>query len=1531
MKSFLRSTYTIGIIALFLIVALLGVSQTDTFRSYVHAKLVEAVLASTGYALSLDRIEGNFFTRVKIRNVTIRDENEEILQADFIDFRFNPLPLLLRKVSFRNIQISNPVIFLTRHNNGSWNIDGFLKGPAPDTTKSTWTIDLKYVDLRDARIYLTDNLRLQQQKLPGAKSLPSDAINYAKVRLESVNLNISARIEPGNTWLRVSKCAFIALEPYFELLNLSGEASLKPRSVSLSNLKVETNNSLFAFTGRLGNILFSEIRDLSGFADATIDASLDAHHISFNEVRQFLPHELYFLDRTVGLRAKASGSFENLNINEFVLTTPRTYLQINGSIANLHEPKKTTLNLESSNSLIEPFDISDYLPGISIPDLSEFGKVSCNLRFVGTPLNFKASFEGTTERKGSFVIDANFDLRNNVPTYKGSIVTRDFDVSGILFDKNIGSNLHSQITFDGSGSNPNDMIAIVRAEIDSSVFYDLPINQSVIILNIAQGSARLRSTLRTERTELDLVGRLDFAETENPTFSLNAKVNSLNLAELLRDNTYDSDLYFDLTAAGSGLEFEKMEGHAQVQFLRSRFGREFFDPTEAKLVYRTADQSSNRFLDLETDAGQLTVKGSFTPKSFISSFVQGSKHLADAVQDRLAALDSLHSLSTPANGISVPASFIPTDGFDQLNADFDLSIVDLYPLGVILGNHLEGALRFSGNISGSNDRLFLQGNLDSPYFLLGPDGENLFMQSSTLGCNLRFQPNLSNLDSLEASFIFNSGRTHLGKLRFFDTDLSLNIDGLHSTYQFKTNIDSLLMLDLEGTSLFTPQRYVFTIPRLSLSTADISYKTKEAIDVQLGRNGFYTNSLIISNREESLSFSGLFSPNNYSDFKVSINNFSVENLRFFFSDKKLSQQFATTSGIVNSDSRFSGLFSNLAINADIHAEDLRVRETPVGDLRGTLGLHDGLMDVFLQLRTQREDSQENPDLLVSGTIPLKSEGVEQGTLTANRQMNLLVRSKEFNLEYIKPFVPLLSNLSGTISCDVTIGGTIDDPTYLGSISVQNSRFLFEPLNINYVVDGRLVPRGNRIALEDVTVKNIPQDRSDGSMNVTGTFSLEGLRIRDFNLTANGQLLIMKESAARSRQTLYGDLFGATGSSGIQWSGSPELSQVSGEVLIKNANLTLPPSRDSYVDRQRNIDFVFIDDTTSAEKRAEEEKQRDSIRFPRRSRSAEIMGPTLPEAAHSDLRKTGETPSGTYSAESSFLNNIIYNLAIETIGVSQLRIIVNQVTNEVLFADFKGRLFFNKEKDQTRLTGEVELSNRSFYNYIRQFQASGKLFFTGDPENPELDVIAKYEGYHQSSPAYGMLDSARAPIDDEKVTVSLEIKGTRREPKVTMGLVRETQSGDRIESSDVQADAISYLVSGKFRDELTPQERTSLFTTSLAGIGSSILSGPLTEIMRREFGFISSVDVLYYGGNIQGATDIRLTGEIGDAVIRFGGRVFSDIGNANVNIQLPMSSLLRSDRWRNFVFELERKAEGFEGIDQRREPTNGVRLLYRITF
>jgi hypothetical protein len=307
---------------------------------------------------------------------------------------------------------------------------------------------------------------------------------------------------------------------------------------------------------------------------------------------------------------------------------------------------------------------------------------------------------------------------------------------------------------------------------------------------------------------------------------------------------------------------------------------------------------------------------------------------------------------------------------------------------------------------------------------------------------------------------------------------------------------------------------------------------------------------------------------------------------------------------------------------------------------------------------------------------------------------------------------------------------------------------------------------------------------------------------------------------------------------------------------------------------------------------------------------------------------------------SFLDGISYDVGIETQGSTQLRFIFNTQTSEELFADFQGRLYFSRIPGTSRLTGEVDVGNRSYYNFIKRFEATGKLRFTGNVLNPELDVSATYEGKHDTTNQYQTFGACVGPDKPHQVLVTLHITGTRDEPRTKISLqTRIPPSLDWMnwQCGDEEGNAMAFITLGQYLNELTEQQRTGIGTNlgSSVGfaIGSGVLSGPVSEAIRKNFwGGFQSLDVLYYGGQFGQSADLRVAGQVGEAVIRAGGYVFTgDLGNTNVSVELPMSYVIGVERLHHLILTIERRVEGIQNAEEQRRASDGVRLGYRFTF
>lgn len=1542
MKKLFRSTYYTGFVAVFLIVAALGFTQTNTFRFYLRTLIIESVGEGINGELLLNRLEGNLLTGFWVDSVAVVESGVPVLFIDRIEARYDPLSIFVKRVSLSHVKLVRPVFSLRRSSDSIWNTARLFKPASPDSTPSSWVIIVKQVEMQGGTFSILDSAALRQRKGNSAPH-PSNEFDFANLSLGDLALDAGIRIGDGTLSGIIRSLSFASSAPNFRLEKLSGDLFFSPTEASVRSLDIKTERSFLRVSARVQNANVAAVDDLRDLQDAPLSMNLKLNALDLAELKQVVGSSLSFLDRSVKCDLEVEGTFNALELTSFHLQTSRSSINLAGAITNIHTPGELELDLASLNSTIDARDAREFFPGLRLPNLDSLGLVKYDLWFKGRPTLFTARL-ASFSRAGSVELQTTIDSRGKELSYEGTAITSRLNLEPILQEKNLASSLNSTITVKGSGTTTAAFSGTLTAQIDTSEFRGMRVRPSTLTVEAAARTIRSKLIATLGSARLDVSTNLVLQTNDSVAFRVLGTVGSLNLADLLKNPRYQSDLSFELRSSGIGLDPEHMRGNLDILFSRSSFGGESFDRSVLNVALNTAD-SNHQVFRLRSEPVDLDIDGTFTPGSFLAAIEQGVTMFGNTVGHRFSTLDSLQSNSrnrAPARTFhsDLPPLSRATD------AAFTLRVRDAHPIGVFLHRDLGGNLWLTGSVSGAPSGISFGGQVLAESFRYADEGTSLQLANSNLSFSVKGLSPGSSVADLVTTVEFRAREFMLDSLLFSGMSSDIQWRNDSSSFQATALIDSFARVDLRGGSAYDSGSIAIRLEQLLVDVRSYALENIDPVRIRLGADGFKIENLWMRHEVEEVYADGYFDPAGISDVRISLRNFLLNNLRNFssrFSDGAGGPLF---SGIVNAEGGFQGTFEQPDLRLTLNANGVRYRETVFGQITSRSSYSDGILQTDTQFRSRPEQATAPPDVLVEGSLPYHLAFRSAPGTIPEGNMDLSVRAAGFQLQFIEPFINELRNMSGTMVCDMKLGGTIASPTYEGSMELKEARFLFTPLNIPYIVNGRFVPHGRRIALEQVTVANIPQDRPDGRLRLEGSFTLEGLKIRDFVLLANGQLLVMKESARRPGQNLFGDLFGATSSSGIQWRGTPEHSSVTGSLFIRNANLTFPPTRQlQEVQGNRIMIRRISEDQEQQQQFSVTPQPVDTLMAagpagiaPAREVQSDAMA-TFPLFLNgrNGGRKGSQSDSAGQGA-TSFLDHIVYDLTIETQGITQVRFVFNNLTSEELFADIKGRATFTKEEDKVRLVGEVELGTRSYYNSIfKKLDATGKINFTGDPFNPELDVIARYEGVYgkaggDSTASAATNNEINIPEDTRKVIVSLLITGTKEQPKVQTQLAFETSDGRTVQATgDVEANALSYLVTGSFRNELTQSERGSLISTSiLGGLTSSVLSGPLTEFLRKELGVIRSVDVIYYGGNFQESADVRVTAEFGDAVLRLGGKIFSDINNTNASIQLPMSALLGSERWRNLILEAERRVEGVESIDQRRE-SRGIRLLYRITF
>jgi hypothetical protein len=1518
-RRFFRTTYSLAIIVLFILVALGGFTQTKMFRSYVRTLLVETVASELRGELYLGPIEGNLITGFRVDSVSLRTDGEEVVTVQSVEAKYDPLGLLAKRIAVSRLTLKNPVVRLNRSADGSWNIARLLKSSG-DSTPSSWALNFKQIQIVQGSVRISDSLSLARRAVDSSLQISPWRFDYVNLRIDSISLDAGLSVAAREIGLLVRSVACTVPDPRFQVKEFSGEFELTPTAASVRTLDLQSGKSHVRLDARMDSIDITKISELAQLRTVPIAARLNVENLDFGELKQFIGSPVKFLEREVACQAVFDGAFGAISARNVTIETGSSVVRIAGTVTNLHRPSDLELDLASFKNKVDPIDVQRIMPSLGIPDLTALGTIAYDLEFKGRPTLFHVRLSSVSAI-GSVGADGNLDVRGGNLSYDGDIKTSEFNLAPLAGDSALASNLKMHVSLQGQGTRLSEMTSTIRAEIDSSRFYNLPVGRSVVVVDVADRVVRPRLALHIGSAQVDIGGTAQIRPLNRMSYDLSGRVNSMNLAEVTHRREHKSDVSFDLQAKGEFETLNALSGTIDLTFSRSSIDTVRFDGGPATIHVNTL-VPGEQTIEMNCDVIDLGLRGYFTPSTVVSSLGRGVTLIKEAFRYRISTLDSTKAAQPGGQVVAFRSGVRQTR--DSANYSFNIAVKNSFPLGVLLGRALDGNLTMVGRVTEGVNGITLRGSTTIPDLWYSDPSVQFALHGARISFDVGGLSHENLLQTMALSFGVKASRFDIEDLQTADLQLDAGIVGDSVSCQLSALLDSLVTVRARGSGRHANRLVSFDLNSLEADFSSRTFQSTRPIRLLVGRDGLRVANLIMRHENEEVAASGLFDPAGSSDLTMSLYSLDVSALPKMFRRTAPPESLPVIGGLVSAVGWFRGTFEEPQFSLELSASGVRYETEQFGQITLRSSYADRTLNVDTRLQAPLVGSSAKPELEVKGTIPYDLSFREERGAQLEGEMNLDVRADRFRLEVLDPFVPEISNLRGVLTCDMKLRGTVSSPSYEGALSLENARFLFDPLGIQYIVDGKLVPHGRQIALENVALRNTPEDRSDGKVNLTGSFSLEGLKIKDFDLSANGQLLVMKESARWAGGGLYGDLFAGIGPGGVQWKGTPSRSFATGGVFVKYANLTLPPTREVKDLPNSRIEVRFIDDKREA-----------GPAHQIAPKSLLALSKSLSGSPRPGTSAQGAQEVSPPKAE-SFLDNIVYNLTVESQGVTQLRFVFNDFTNEQLLADLQGRTAFTRDGEQMRLTGELKLGSRSYYNYFKKLDATGKLRFTGDPLSPELDVVASYEGVHR-----GALDTATTLLSgsqsgatgSEKVVVKVYITGSRDQPKVRMSLERYDPTGNLIreERKDVEGDAIAFLVTGTFRDELTQQDRLSLAGSSvLGGMASSILSGPLTDLLRKEFGIVRSVDVLYYGGSFQESADLRLTGELGEAVFRLGGRVLSDLNNTNVSIQLPMSAIVGSEKWRNLVLEAERTVQGVETFDQRRE-SRGVRLLYRIIF
>jgi hypothetical protein len=1475
-------------------VVLIGYTQTGVFRSNLRSFLYNTVQSNLNATVYFGEIEGNLFSGFSIDTLMIYVDHKPFVESGKILITYNLLDGLNNTIHVRTLTIEHPKVYLTRRKDGSWNVDHLSRSTAPpDSLPSKIFIDARKIFLRNATFAMVDSTGEMYSSIviDGRKS-----VNYSNLFVRNINLDFSGMYSSKGLSASIEKLSFELPREKFTLNNLSADILYTKDSARVSNLTIETPNSHLALNAHMSGVDVFSIKDIKALEDCPTDASISSSNVAAQDLQTFLP-VLYFIKGSVLVDASIQGIFSRLTIKKLDASFANTSLHVTGTVSDLHTPKDLRLDVVSKQSTITPTDAPELLPYFHIPNYPELGMLTMDFQFVGKPLDFMV-VSTLKSSAGDIAVDGEMLITESDLHYKGMLTGRNVHLEKIFSVSQLATQLNVKTYIEGKGTSIDRLDAVATIEIDSSLLNGVPVSSASLALKAKE--KKINSTLTIDSPEGNIRSSVDMDFNKAvPAYNLSAAVRQLNLAPIVKDDYYATRLSFDVTRSASGFDFLDGDAETKIQLFPSTFRSYTTDSSKIFASIKT-DSSSRRTITVESPIADGKISGFFTFNGFLHAINSSVKQFNNMYAYQRRVTDS----SYIAEKDSVLT--VPTDAVVH-KMDYDITVKNLRPIAVVFRlPSFDATGHISGHLEGNDKRALLSGAMDLKKIF--------FAQDSTMvqGRNIVLDYNIANADSLATNSTLPVNvdlHSHIEDLMinntiFKQSDVALQISDTSGAIRVFADVDTTMSFGVEGKIGILPHSEHFDLSKLKVMYQGYELENASNVAFRLSPDGCAVDSSLFVHRNQQLALSGNYHFNGMIDGTASIRKFNLPDIHYFSTSENFRESTADLDGLVDADVKLRGTVADPRFTIVIHGDSLSYKHSLIGTLSGLIRYADRNADVDVRL-SNNSDTALSHSAMVKGKIPVDLRFQNVPDRTSLDGLNVQLTSSNLNMSALDPFIPELKNMEGTIQSDIAVSGSLKNPAMKGSAHLINGLFVFETNGLQYTAHGTIILDSNKISLADFKIQNIPSDFNDGGIMVGGYILMKGFAPEEYHLTANGELLALSSHSRSAGSYFFGTLPVSTGKESLHFDGTFDRSRVSGIVYVADASLIFPPTQQTSSYSGSGTGSVqFVDDTSK------------------------VVVDTVKEDI---FLPVGKIVSGPKTLERTFLDGFGYTLTIQTEGPMTIDMIFNPNAGayEELKAFLNGKLILTKNENGTQLTGTIEVGGESYYSFYKNFNATGSLTFVGDPENPQLNIVATYEGTHRPD--------EMNTTKDEKAIVTLTITGTRIAPKISIGLKTVDASGKETErTGDVENDAIAFLLTsapgtpGKFRDELTADDRTkignqlaSAFTGSFI---NSMLSGAVMEfVQKNKIPFIKSFQVRDVGTD-PAKTDIRLGGEFLDATVNLGGRVFSDINNTNVSIQYPIGDKVK----RNFMIEVEKKTEDYDFTVQTRT-TLGARIFYRFTF
>lgn len=1509
-----------GIILILLIGVFLFV-QTGTFNNmaldYAVENLNEGLQRNDG-KIHVTSLKGNIFTGLQLDSGNITLGKDTLIKFNYIDLKYDIWGLLDKRISLDHIIINSPEVSFTKIKDSTenmlWNFSKlFSSSDDLDTGASAfdWDISVNKLKIENGFFHTTDELS-DSLLFIKAQNNNQTEFDFNNLTVTDLNLELNAEYFTDNKNVEMKSFSFNT-NADFNVNSFVFKAVIDEDDTitEVTSFDILTDRSHIKFNKLvLNNFNPFDSVTFDNFKDKEFEADINIEKFNFSDLRFFVP-DADMLDSAVSLVLLAKGKYGDFNVSDLTLRLPDSYINIKGNVKHLHEPDSLYLNVAAEDMDILAKDIKTVYNDASMPELSYLGRVKADLEFDGTFEKFYSKFD-IASYVGSADGIVNMDLTNE--NYNGKISTANLDLGKILRDNSLSSRLNLYSEFSGRGFAPGSMVTSVKYHLSNSYIAGFDIRISEGIVNLSGNNVNLNIRHISSFGSVTAKGKVNISNMDNPVYALSGKVKNLNIAKFTKSSEDKSSLNFSYNVKGRGISPENINGSYNFDIENSYFADNQIPQTALDIEVRTS--GADDAVIVSTDFFDLNAEGNFDISSLGNVLSYNIGLISEKFQNKLNPDTAAYNVDYTGSYITydnnVSSEFNP-DQNSNFNLNYGLVLKDtvmtnrlLQPFGILFNGDL------NGNISNDQSKFSFDAMINAKDFVYQDTAVILenFVSDISISNNYSMMTNDNSISSIDMDMKTTGDRISFGSTIFDSVKIDIDLENSLADFYIKAEQDSGMYAAARGKADLTSDNIKATFDSALIVQNNIRItNANDWIVNYIPGQKVNFEQFAVKSLETVLNVNGDFVFNGMSDLKIEGKDLEISDIYSIINSQDTGivirvKESPVTGNISNLLISYKGDMENPELNIKLNTDILKYKdpeeELNIGDFKADINYkdHTAVTDIVFN------NAEGKGNLKITGDIPYRNPLTENDTLTeaniTGKPVNLKLAAENFVLDYFLKLVPSLPEIGGTMNGEITATGNASSPDLKGAITINDGKYYSGLTGMNYRFKLKTSTENSNLVIDNLSMSSINDEARN--FNIFGNIDFSGMKINDIDLNTSGDMVFLDKDVDQNELGVYGYFRAGSGSPAIKIKGNLEKLSVTGQLLITDATISSVPLGGSGYDNKID-NFTYITVSDSADNHIKD---------------------TLVITESSDFYKIN--PFARYKftfaeEETSAADFLELDINVKTQRNIYASIDFDNLTKDRLFGELTADLNLKTENKEFRATGEVNIVDNSYYRFYKDFELNNsKISFNGPISNPVLDIQAVHQGV-KNTQQYGT--TASIPVQ-----VMLTIKGELEDPKITLSLIED---GTSVSGTDAQGDAITFLLFGKYKNELSTTERTAVASSLGTSIGSLYISSIVSQTVRDILPFIIDAQFNYSEGNVAD-TDVEFTSELGDATIKVGGKLLKEIRNFEFVIDYPLNNFLGLDLPETLMLEFYREEESNTVFGSSETSTNtGVKVIYRIKY